>query len=152
MCLAGCVTNDAEVSTTFDPLTRFPARATYTWDDRTSSLPDDPRLEQLHFLRILKQVANEQLGIRGYRVVDAGAADYRLSYELHLNTWTGPDGSSAFGTLSLALRESGSRRRVWVGFVRAEVRVGLTEAERKERLGRSFARLLEKFPPSQRDD
>jgi hypothetical protein len=46
--------------------------------------------------------------------------------------------------------ESASRRRVWSGFGRAEIHVGLTPEERRERLRRALARMLEDFPPAQR--
>ena len=36
-----------DVSTTFDPLTRFPAQATYLWDEAANQLPDDPRFNQM---------------------------------------------------------------------------------------------------------
>src|SRR5262245_31891415 len=52
LCLAafglGCASDGGvDVSTTFDPLTRFPARATYVWDTAANQLPDDPRITAL---------------------------------------------------------------------------------------------------------
>ena len=42
--------DDVGVSTTFDPLTRFPAAATYAWDDTARLLPDDRALLAMRFL------------------------------------------------------------------------------------------------------
>ena len=42
--LAGCQSDEIGVSTTFDPLTRFPATATWAWDDAACLLPEDPRI------------------------------------------------------------------------------------------------------------
>jgi len=152
VCLAGCASDDVGVSTTFDPLTRFPATATYAWDDAACLLPEDPRIDGPAVDALIREVANEEFGARGYRAVASGAANYLLSYQYAIHTWTGPDASKAIGSLSLQLVESASRRRVWSGFGRAEIHVGLTQEERRNRLRSAFARMLEKFPPSQRGD
>ena len=44
-CLAGCASDDVGVSTTFDPLSRFPATATYAWDDAARILPENSRVD-----------------------------------------------------------------------------------------------------------
>jgi hypothetical protein len=148
---AGCA-SDVGVSTTYDPLTRFPATATYVWDDAARLLPDDPRIDWPATDALIKEVADREFAARGYRAVASSGADYRLSYQYAVHTWTGPDASRAVGSLSLQLVESASRRRVWTGFGRAEVHVGLTPEERRARLQGAFARMLEGFPPSQRGD
>jgi len=149
---AGCASDDVGVSTTFDPLTRFPATATYVWDDAARLLPDDPRIDAASVDALIKQVADQEFGARGYRAVASSAPDYLLSYQYAVHTWTGPDASKAIGSLSLQLVENRSRRRVWSGFGRAEIHVGLTPQERRARLQAAFARMLEDFPPAQRGD
>jgi hypothetical protein len=94
-------------------------------------------------------VANEAFAARGYRLA-APPTDYQLSYHYVVNERIGADVSKAVGSLSLLLVESASRRRVWLGFGRAEVFVGLSREERKARLRDALERMLEKFPPSQR--
>jgi hypothetical protein len=150
--LAGCASDDVGVSTTFDPLTRFPATATYVWDDAARLLPEDPRVDAAATDALIKEVADQEFAARGYRAVASSTPDYLLSYQYAIHTWTGPDASKAIGSLSLQLVESSSGRRVWSGFGRAEIHVGLTPEERRERLHAAFARMLEDFPPSQRGD
>ena len=148
--LLGCASDPIDVSTTFDPLTRFPAQATYLWDEAASKLPDDPRLNQMDTDSVIREAANAEFAARGYRLSTSGSAHYRLSYDLALHTWYGPDNSSSLGSLSLWLADAATKRRVWMGYVRAEIHVGLSRAERLERLRGAMARLLEKFPPAQR--
>jgi hypothetical protein len=50
------------------------------------------------------------------------------------------------------LVETATDRRVWMGYGRAEVHVGLTREERLARLREAVARMLKKFPPTQRGD
>jgi len=148
--LAGCASDGVEVSTTYDPLASFPAQASYAWDDAANKLPAKPRLEALDLDPLIKQAATEELALRGYRPTASGSPDYRLSYELVVHTWIGPDDSLSVGSLSLLLVEASSGRRVWLGFARAEIHVGLTPAEREQRLRDAFARMLANFPPAQR--
>ncbi len=156
LCLAaqslGCASSGVDTSTTFDPLTRFPARASYLWDDAASKLPDDPRFNQMETDSLIRQAANEEFAARGYRLAASGTANYRLSYDLTVHTWYGPDNSTSLGSLSLWLAEASSKRRVWMGYMRAEIHVGLTREERVKRMREAMARLLENFPPTQRGE
>jgi len=148
--LAGCASDGIEVSTTYDPLASFPAQASYAWDDRASKLPPDPRIEALDLDPLIKAAAAEELAVHGYRPATSGSPDYRLSYELVVHTWIGADNPLSVGSLSLLLVEADAGRRVWMGFARADVQVGLTPAERKQRLRDVFTQMLVKFPPAQR--
>ena len=150
--LAGCKSDDFSVSTNFDPLTSFPKQATYAWDDLANRLPKEPRLAPLDLDPLLKEAANQEFSGRGYRPVTSGSPDYRLSYGLTVHTWYGPDNSRSVGSLSLMLVEAGTDHRVWMGFARAEVHVGLTREERKNRLREVVAAMLVKFPPAQRGE
>lgn len=142
---------DYGVSTSFDPLTRFPTTATFAWDRRANVLPSDPRLAELNrdFDAEIRTVARGAFAERGYTETTA-AANYRLSYQLDVKTWTGAEQSTAVGTLSLQLVESASRRRVWTGFARAHIHVGLEPAESTARLRQIVDDMLEDFPPKQR--
>ena len=139
------------VSTNYDPLVHFPARATYVWDDSANLLPDKQEIDRQATDALLKDVANEAFAARGYRVV-TGDADYRLSYQYMVHTFTGPDVSTATGSLSLLLVEKSSGRRVWAGFGQAEIYVGLSPEERRARLHDAMERMLQNFPPSQRPE
>jgi hypothetical protein len=150
--LAGCASDGVEVSTTFDPLTSFPPQATYAWDDHANKAPKEPRLQALDLDSLIKEAANEEFAAHGYRPVASGSPNYRLSYEFAVNTWIGADNSRSVGSLSLLLVEAETNRRVWLGFGRAEIYVGLTHEERKKRLREAMARMLERFPPSQRGE
>lgn len=145
-----CVSDDVGVSTSFDPLARFPATATYIWDEEESAMPQDERVANL--APILREVADEEFGKRGYRAVDSGPSDYRLSYLFRLNTTISAERSRSTGSLSLSLVDSKSNQLAWIGFGRAEIHIGLGREERRERLRRAFERMLKKFPPSQRGD
>ncbi len=148
--LAGCASDNINASSAFDPLTPFPPQATYTWDEAANRLPADSRLEQLDLHTLITEAANEEFSNRGYRQAAGGSPNFRLSYQLAVYTWIGADNSMSVGSLALTLNDAGSGRRVWMGFARAEVNIGLTHAERKERLRTVVARILEKFPPNQR--
>jgi hypothetical protein len=148
--LAGCASDKIDASTAFDPLSAFPPQATYTWDAAANRMPDDPRLEAAKVQTRLTAAVNEEFALRGYRQATDGSPDYHLSYQLAINTWIGADNSRSVGSLALALSEAESGRRVWMGFARAEIHVGLTEAESNKRLRKIVGRILDKFPPNQR--
>jgi len=152
LALVGCASDPVDVSTTFDPLTRFPAQATYLWDDTASKLPDDPRINQMETDSLIREAANAEFAHRGYRLSTTPSAHYKLSYDLAVHTWYGADNSSSVGSLSLWLTDAAARRRVWMGYVRAEILIGLSREERLARLEKAMARLLEKFPPAQRGE
>jgi hypothetical protein len=148
--LVGCVTDQVDVSTSFDPLIPFPARATYRWDEASNKLPDDQRLNAMETDSVIRAAADAEFAERGYQVTATGSAHYKLSYDLAIHTWYAANNTSSQGSLSLWLVDAASNRRVWMGYVRAEIYVGLNREERVARLRKAMARLLEKFPPSQR--
>jgi hypothetical protein len=149
--LLACASGDAiPVSTNYDPLVRFPAAASYVWDDAANTLPDDPAIDRADMDALFKDVVDEAFAARGYRVTPGPAADFRLSYQYVVHTYIGPDVSRSLGSLSLLMSDGTTGRRVWMGFGRAEIHVGLTPEERRARLADAMRRMLEKFPPSQR--
>ncbi|MBW2273348.1 MAG: DUF4136 domain-containing protein [Deltaproteobacteria bacterium] len=150
---AGCKSDDGlEVSSTYDPLTRFPAQASYAWDDAGSKLPTDPRIQALDLDPLIRGAANEEFALRGYSEVAAGAPNFLLSYELTVRSWIGPDKAISTASFSLLLSEATTGRHVWLGFARAPVQIGLDSAERGESIRKAVAKMLEQFPPSQREN
>jgi hypothetical protein len=150
--LAGCASQDAiPISTTHDPLARVPAEATYAWDEAAISLPENPSIDPASTDALLREVANEAFAARGYRLAPP-PTNYLLSYQYAVAERIGPDVSKAIGSVSLLLVESASGRRVWLGFGRAEIHVGLTPEERRARLKDALDRMLADFPPSQRPE
>jgi hypothetical protein len=149
LALLACAGDKIPVSTNFDPLVRFPAAATFVWDEAASTLPKDPAIDPAATEALIKDVVNEAFAARNYRAVERDA-NYRLSYQYFVNEYFGPDTSRAVGSLSLFLAEAGSGRRVWAGFGRAEIHPGLTPEERRKRLGEAMHHMLKDFPPSQR--
>jgi hypothetical protein len=149
--VGACASGDGMgVGSTHDPLTRFPATATWSWDDQANRMPDDPRLEPLDLDAIIRQVAREEFARRGYTETTSGTGgDYRLSYELGMATWMSQTSATAIGSVSLTLVEAGSGRRVWVGFWRAVADVSLDREQRVERFRAEIRELLETFPPAQ---
>jgi Domain of unknown function (DUF4136) len=141
--------SDIDVSTTVDPLASFPRQATYVWDEAAIRLPSDPRILQLEPDSLIREAAQAELAARGYRLSTGGSVQYRLAYDFAVHTWHGPDASSSVGSLSLWLTDA-EKRRVWMGYARAEIHVGLSRAERVARLREAFASMLENFPPAQR--
>ena len=146
--LVACA-SDIDVSTTVDPLASFPSRATYVWDQAAIKLPADPRILQLDPDSLIREAASAELAARGYRLSTGGPADYRLAYDFVVRTWLGPDNSTSVGSLSLWLSDA-AKRRVWMGYARAELHVGLSREERVARVREAVARMLEDFPPDQR--
>jgi hypothetical protein len=151
LALLACASDDAiPVSTNYDPLVRFPAEATYVWDAVANVLPDDPAIDRAGTDALLRSVADEAFAAKRYRVVPSEPADFRLSYQYTVHTYIGPNASLAMGSVSLLMSDNQTGRRVWMGFGRAEIHVGLSLEERRARLADAMERMLEKFPPSQR--
>ena len=150
LALAGCASDGGlETSATHDPLTRFPAEATFSWDESGNKLPRDERIQALDLDPLIRQAANQEFAARGYRVTASGGADFRLSYHLDVHTWIGAGDSKSVASLSLLLVEASSDRRVWLGYGRAELDVSVSREERSARLRKATAKILEKFPPNQ---
>lgn len=144
---AACASDDVEVSANFDPLVRFPAQATYVWDEVANVLPDDPAIDRPGTDTLLRGVADEAFAAKGWRAVPSEPADFRLSYQYTVHTYIGPNSSLALGSVSLLMSNNQTGRRVWAGFGRAEVHMGLSLEERRARLAEAMERMLADFPP-----
>jgi hypothetical protein len=146
---AGCASNDADFGATYDPITEFPATASWVWDDSANRLPDDDRLDTAEIDQDIKSVVGSEFGTRGYTEAPSGDVQYLLSYELGVYTWLSQTEARAFGTLSVLMSEAATGRRVWLGFLRLQIDHSLTAEQREERLHESVAGMLENFPPGQ---
>ena len=154
LCLAaliGCASNDVQTSTVYDPLSPFPVQGTFRWDDAANKLPGDDRIQALDLDPLIRDAANQEFALRGYRVVTSGSPNYRLSYQVTVNTWIGPDNSTSVASLSLLLVDATADRRVWMGYGRAEMNVGNSREVRMKGVREAIAMMLEKFPPNQPD-
>ncbi len=144
--LAACA-SDLSVGASFDPLERFPAEATWRFDELRNVLPDDERIVAMNLGPALQDVVSAELAARGYRGAGSALPDYLLSYQLNLTSRIRPEGSFAIGSLSLLLSEAKSGRRVCVGFAQTEVDITRNASERRERLREVVRQMLEGFPP-----
>jgi hypothetical protein len=147
--LAVACAQDVQVGISYDPLTAFPKQASYAWDERENRLPNDERVQSIDLDPLIKRVVVGELAARGWNET-AGDPDYLISYHLSVATWHGAEGSLSLGSWSLQINEAEDGQRVWVGFARAEVQMGLSEAEREQRFRKATRQLLEHFPPAGR--
>jgi hypothetical protein len=152
LALLACTSDDVQVSANYDPLVRFPAEATYVWDEVANVLPDEPSLDRAGTDALLRGVADEAFAAKGWRAVKSEPADFRLSYQYTVHTYIGPNSSLALGSVSLLMSDNETGRRVWAGFGRAEVHMGLSPEERRARLAEGMERMLADFPPRQRPE
>jgi len=148
----GCAKPAFDVSAVFDPLAPFPTEATFSWNDSANHPPQNPELQSIDYDRLLKQVSNEEFAKRGYSQAASESPDFRLSYELTVHRWISAETTRATGTLSLSLVDAKTDNRVWLGYGRAEVLIGLNEKERVERLRVILTDMLKNFPPNQRGE
>ncbi len=146
---AACASGGIPVNSTHDPLARFPAQATFSWDVAANKLPEASLLGGLEPGPLIEQIAEEAFTARGYRRAVSAAPDYRLSYELAVHRFIGVEESHATASLSFLLSEASTGRRVWLGWGRAEFFVDAALEQRRERMRDAMQRMLADFPPIQ---
>lgn len=148
--LSGCATTpEGDTGATYDPLAVFHREALWVWDDAQNKVPNDERINTEALDQNIKSAVAAEFAARGYREANESKVHYILSYEVGIHTWMSSTDASAFGSLSVLMREAASGRRVWLGFVRMQIDMSLTPAQRYERLRINVARMLENFPPAQ---
>ena len=145
----GCASDGIETSVAFDPLTQFPAQATYLWDASSNKMPADDRIAALDLGPIIEAAAEAEFALRGYTLSTTDSANYLMSYQVTSHSWIGADNSRAVGSLSVLLVEAGSGRRVWLGIGRSEVNVGQSNEDSLARMRVALAKMLKEFPPNQ---
>jgi hypothetical protein len=141
--------SEPPIFTAFDPLSTFPATATYVWDDEANTLPDNPNIHETGVGAVVKQLATDGMAKRGYTVAESGTPPYRLSYQMEVHTWISQEQSSSTAALALRLTDYLSDRTVWLGTMSIEVDLARSVEERRALLQATFSRLLANFPPGQ---
>ena len=148
--LAGCASG-VEIETSYDPLAVFPAQGTFAWADGANVIPDE--VAQLGLAEILPPAVEDALASRGWRKAAPEEANALVSYEVSVYVMTeaaapGDDEHSrAMGSLSVALLDPKDQRRLWVGFIQADVHPSLSHEERRARVEAALKRLFKEFPP-----
>lgn len=143
-----CASGDVQVGASFDPLERFPAEATWRWDEPRNVGPKDERLAELGVEPMVREIVTAELAAHGDSQARSSVPGYPLSYEINVTSRIRPEGDSfSIGSLSLLLADPDARRRVWVGFARAQVDVDRSAGERRAGLEAAIRRMLEGFPP-----
>jgi len=145
--LGGCSSNDVNLSVTFDPLASFPREAEFRWELEKSTM--DKRLEPLGIREILVETAQAAFAKRGYRATD-GDAPYNLTYHVSVQEILEANASRSVGSFWLDLTDAKTGHRLWTGYGRAEVSVGISPKQRRSRFTSSMNKLLADFPPAQR--
>jgi hypothetical protein len=75
--------------------------------------------------------------------------DYRVHYQVGTGKRIEQTSVKGYGSLSLTLVDASTDQDVWVGFVKTESDVSLSEKDRRKRLQKKVDKMLGKFPPSQ---
>jgi len=148
--LAGCA-SEVSIGTAYDPLAVFPSQGAFAWSNSPNVI--SKQVAHLGLADLIPPAVEGALASRGWRKVAPDAADVLVSYELSVATWVQvatPDAderSLAMGTLSVALLDPENERRLWVGFIQADVTPSLSHEERQARIEKALERLFKEFPP-----
>jgi len=150
LALAGC-SSDLSIQTSHDPLTFFPRQGTFAWAENGNVIPD--RVAHLGLADLLPPAVEAALANRGWGKANPEAADLLVSYEvgIAITIEAASPGSDerthAIGSISVALLDPKSKRRLWVGFVESKVHPALSQEERRARIEAALERLFKEFPP-----
>jgi hypothetical protein len=148
--LAGCA-SEVSIGTAYDPLTVFPRQGTFAWAESSNVISE--KVAHLGLADLLPPAVEGALASRGWQKATPEAADLLVTYELGVATWVQvatPDSderSRAMGTLSVALLDPANERRLWVGFIQADVTPSLSHEERRARIEAVLEELFKEFPP-----
>jgi hypothetical protein len=135
---------------TYDPFVVFPATAQWAWDEGLNRVPADQSITDLNIRSIVRDIITKGLAKRGYSMApDGGKVDYRVHYQVGTGKRIEPTSVKGYGSLSLTLVDASTDQDVWVGFVKTESDVSLSEKDRRKRLQKRVDKMLRKFPPSQ---
>jgi len=144
---AGC--GRKRVGATYDPFVIFPATAQWAWDENMNRLRTDRSMDELNLHTVVRDVITEGLAKRDYAMAsEGGKVDFLVYYRVGLGKRIGPDSVKGFGSLSLTVVDVSSNRDVWVGFIKIEVDLALSDKDRRRRLRKRVDKMLRKFPPS----
>jgi hypothetical protein len=113
----------------------------------------------------VRAAVDKELGAKGFRPANGGAADMLLNYRLttrageEMNAdvarygwaWWGGSDVAGFdkGALYVGVIDPQVKRMIWVGAAEARLRpqMQISYEDRKERIYDAIHRILEKFPP-----
>jgi hypothetical protein len=139
------------IGTAYDPLAVFPREGTYAWAEGANFISE--QVAHLGLAELLPPAVEGALADRGWRKAAPEAADLLVSYQVGVTvivqvaTPDSKERSQATGSLSVTLVEPKEKRRLWVGFIEAEVNPSLSQEDRRERIEAALESLFEEFPP-----
>ncbi len=148
--LAGCA-SDLAIETSYDPLAVFPRQGTFAWAEGANVIPDE--VADLGLADLLPPAVEGALASRGWRKATPQAADLLVSYEVGVYVITeaatpgSHEHSRAMVSLSVPMLDPEDQRRLWVGFIQADVHPSLSHEERRARIEKALERLFKEFPP-----
>jgi hypothetical protein len=148
--LASCA-SDLAIETSYDPLAIFPREGNFAWAEGENTISD--KLASLNLADLLPPAIEGALVNRGWNKATPEEADALVHYEVGVAITiqaaeSGSDEHSrAMGSFSVALLDPKNKRRLWVGFIQAEVHPALSQEERRERVEAALERLFKEFPP-----
>ena len=138
------------IGATYDPFVIFPATAQWTWDESLNRSSSDPSLTPLKVRPLLREAVTEGLARHGYTLAQEGEkVDFRIHYQLGIGRKIERDSTQGYASLSLTLVEASTDKKAWVGFVKTDADVTLSETDRRNRLQKQIDEMLKDFPPSQ---
>ncbi len=148
--LAGCA-SDVAIETSYDPLAAFPREGRFAWAEGENSIPD--KLARLNLAELLPPAIESALVNRGWNKATPEKADALVSYQVGVSITIeaaepgSDEHSHAMGSISVALLDPQNKRRLWVGFIQADVHPALSQEERRARIDTAMERLFKEFPP-----
>jgi hypothetical protein len=135
---------------TYDPFVVFPATAQWAWDEGLNRVPADQSITDLNIRNIVRDIITKGLAKRGYSMApEGGKVHYRVHYQVGIGKRIEKTSVKGYGSLSVTLVDASTDQDVWVGFVKTESNVSLSETERRKGLQKRVDKMLGKFPPSQ---
>jgi hypothetical protein len=160
--LAGCGPM-IDVRADYDTSADFARLRTYTWLQKPSDAPSDPRISNDLLDSRVHAAVNEELHAKGY-TESRETPDFRVTYHVilkekldstaygyGLGRWSGAAdvrvATYEEGTLLLDLVDGTRNELVWRGSAQARIDPSRSPQERTELIRTAVRRMLENFPP-----
>jgi hypothetical protein len=117
---------------TYDPFVVFPATAQWAWDEGLNRVPADQSITDLNIRNIVRDIITKGLAKRGYSMApEGGKVHYRVHYQVGIGKRIETTSVKGYGSLSVTLLDASTDQDVWVGFLKNESNVSLSETERR---------------------
>jgi hypothetical protein len=165
--LSGCST--MQITTDYDPDTRFDAYRTWAWAPEPPQRTGDPRVDNDLLDKRVRRAVERELPARGYQQIESGA-DFLVNYHAALasriqvqaigsaygygpGAWDpiAPGGVYARtyeeGSLILDIVDGKTKELTWRGIARAQVYPADGPEEREQEVNEAVRMILERFPP-----